>query len=104
MSVKDYPAQAGRSGYVVQRAMDETKIDPVTGRPVVDYQRYVVVRDCMFCGKESRITVPGQGLWAWEHGTFAQDAFPDLTPAEREMVMTGTHPECWDAMIPDDDE
>jgi hypothetical protein len=90
MSVKDYPAQPGRFGYVVLKA--------------VKPDEYVIVRDCMFCGQESRVKVPAQGLWDWEHGKFIQTAMPNLSADEREQVITGTHPACWDEHMKDPDE
>ena len=33
-----------------------------------------------------------------------QDAFPNLTPDEREFLMTGATCEEWDAACPDDEE
>jgi hypothetical protein len=93
MSVKDYPSQAhiGRIGYVIHSIAEKPDV-------------YLMIRDCMLCGEESRVTVPAQGLWDWEHGEFVQRAFPDLNSDEREKILTGTHPECWDALSGPDDE
>jgi hypothetical protein len=35
---------------------------------------------------------------AYMDGKYVQDAFPEMSPDEREMLITGTHPECWDKM------
>jgi len=35
---------------------------------------------------------------------YIQDAFPYLSTGEREQIMTGTHPECWEKMFPEEDE
>ena len=42
-------------------------------------------------------------LGVWEigvvkraQGEYIQDAFPTLTPGEREQLITGIHSECWD--------
>jgi len=65
---------------------------------------YLIVRDCPFCDEASVVKVPAQGLWDWEHGKFAQAAFPNLTATEREQVMTGTHGECWDRYMKEPEE
>lgn len=57
---------------------------------------YTIHRRCPFCGELSHVTVPGPGLWAWEHGEFVQRAFPTLSASEREQVLTGSHGTCWD--------
>ena len=79
--------QTGRDGYFV-----------TTGAAL---DTYTIHRRCPFCGKMSHTTVPGPGLWAWEHGEFVQTAFPTLSADEREQVMSGIHGECW---IPDEEE
>jgi hypothetical protein len=100
VKVSDFPDQ-GRPGYVVVNAsMVEDNDLPV----VLDRDEYLIVRDCPFCDKGAVTVVPSQGLWDWEHGTFAQAAFPDLTAGEREQVMTGTHDACYDRFMKDPDE
>jgi hypothetical protein len=37
-------------------------------------------------------------------GMLIQDAFPNLTPAEREFIKTGYTQEDWDAIFPPEDE
>jgi hypothetical protein len=100
MKLSDFPDQ-GRPGYVVVNAsMVEDRRLPYTVGP----DEYLIVRDCTFCGDPAVTVVPAQGLWDWEHGAFAQVAFPNLTATEREQVMTGTHGECWDRFMKEDDE
>lgn len=36
--------------------------------------------------------------------THIQDAFPEWSADKRELLITGTHPECWDAIFEDVDE
>ena len=91
MRLKDYPAQPGRIGYVIIQ-------------DVSDLSRYVLIRDCIICHEDSRITIPGQGLYDWEHGKLIQNAFPELTADQREIIMTGIHPPCWDLTMKDEDE
>ena len=54
---------------------------------------------CPMCHKKSQLQVPLQGLEAWRRGELIQRALPELTADEREMLMTGTHPDCWDKMF-----
>ena len=105
--LKDYPSQeaAGRHGYVVVRAMDTMNLHPEDGPgPKVDHANYVIIRDCPLCNKESRVIVPAQGLWNWEHGEFVQRAFPELSAGEREQVMTGMHEDCFDDAFKDEED
>lgn len=96
--INDYMPQPGRPGYIVlNSAMTEG---------AVDMDHYLVLRKCMICHKTSEVEVPAQGLWNWEHGEFVHKAFPQLTPEQREQIVTGTHAACWDAAFaePDDGE
>lgn len=56
----------------------------------------MVTPECILCGRESILEVPMEGFVRWQAGDFTQVAFPDLTPDEREMLINGTHPECFD--------
>ena len=39
---------------------------------------------------------------AWKAGTLIQKAMPNLSPDEREFLMTGIHGDEWASMIKDD--
>lgn len=100
MNFTDFQPQAGRHGYViVNSSMVEDMNLPITMDPL----QYAIIRHCTFCGKAATTIVPAQGLWDWEHGMFAQNAFPDLTAGEREQLITGTHSECWDRYMKEDE-
>lgn len=64
----------------------------------------VTTKPCVICERKSVITMPAEALRRWQAGEFIQVAWPDSTPDERELLMTGTHPDCWDALIPEDEE
>lgn len=53
---------------------------------------------CTMCRCVSELTVPRSGLELWQKGAYIQDALPTLTAGEREMLLTGTHPDCWDRL------
>ena len=40
----------------------------------------------------------------WRSGALIQNAFPHLTPDEREFILTGYTPEDWEAMFGGDDD
>jgi hypothetical protein len=59
----------------------------------------VIEKTCIHCKKPARVEVPREQYEAWRSGVLAQNAFPQLSADEREMIISGTHPECWDAMF-----
>lgn len=58
---------------------------------------------CLVCGERSVVEVNSQALAAWKAGVYVQLAFTGLTAEERELLQTGTHPACWDSLVPEDD-
>jgi len=69
-------------------------------------QTFIPTRTCPICGNTGEITMSvddaehGANLrWA---GALIQEAYPNTSAPEREQIMTGTHPKCWDAMFNSD--
>jgi len=58
----------------------------------------LIKRKCPFTGKlnEMEIDVTLAQLAEWESGTLIQRAMPNLTPDEREFIMTGITADEWD--------
>lgn len=59
-------------------------------------------KSCLVCGKSSLMEVWDEDLQRYLNGAHIQHAFPTLKPAVREMIASGTHPECWIEMFGDD--
>ena len=62
----------------------------------------VVIATCPFCKKQSSFKIKSDILesasYAIEHGARIQDALPQLTPSQRELLKTGICDKCWDSM------
>jgi len=54
---------------------------------------------CPFCGSTDVIVVRKKDYVAWDNGVLIQRAFPYLTANQRERLMTGICPDCWDNMF-----
>lgn len=52
---------------------------------------------CTFCHVQSTLSVPLEGFRLRQNGAAAQVAFPEMPKQVREIVISGTHPECWAA-------
>ena len=60
---------------------------------------------CFKCGSRGIVYVMTHDLFDYlDKKKHVQDAFPYLSAGEREQIMTGTHPECWEKMFPEEDE
>lgn len=64
----------------------------------------IISTSCPFCGEEHEIFVNEQDYCTWIDGELAlRDAFPYLSAEEREMLMSGICPTCWDSMWGNDE-
>ena len=60
---------------------------------------------CPFCLKGDHVLVPLEGFCEWKNGeSVIQEAMPDLSPGEREQLMTGICAPCWDETFSDNEE
>lgn len=59
---------------------------------------------CQLCRKSTTMVVDFDGYRAWQNGVNIQDALPEMNADDRELLMTGTHAECWERMFPEEDE
>lgn len=60
---------------------------------------------CPECGCINEVEVYPQDLADYRSGRkHPQDAFPYLSPDERETLITGICPACWDKLFPDEED
>jgi len=63
----------------------------------------LITPECFHCGKPGSVQIESTEYtsgWAKRQaGELIQHCFPSLSSSEREQVLTGTHPKCWDEMF-----
>jgi len=59
---------------------------------------------CFLCGKSGQVKVIETQFRAWQAGELIQRAMPEMTVDDREMLISGTHPACWDAMMEEEED
>lgn len=64
----------------------------------------VRTRRCIVCGSTSIVELDSKKVQRWEDGEHVQDVWPNMSPGEREMLITGTHPDCWDTLFGGEEE
>lgn len=70
----------------------------------VNRKEVTIVTTCPFCGRANEVEVNEMDYLDWDDGLLVQDAFPYLSADEREMLITGICPTCWDKMFGEEDE
>lgn len=64
-----------------------------------------IVTVCPMCGHANEVAVNEADYFDWSFdGTLAQDAFPYLNADEREMLISGICPKCWNKLFGEEEE
>jgi hypothetical protein len=48
--------------------------------------------------------MPLDAFTEWRAGAFIQQAWPEADAGTRELLISGTHPACWEELWKDDDD
>lgn len=54
---------------------------------------------CVICHETHVLEVNENDFLDWQNGKHAQDAFPYLSVNDREMLISGICPTCWDSLF-----
>lgn len=67
---------------------------------------YAVTVYCTVCKEEHTllVNIDDWFMFGMPNRPHIQDIFPYLTPAEREMLITGICPKCWQKLFPPEPE
>lgn len=63
-----------------------------------------VKKTCPECSRVQTIPIPAKEHAAWKAGALIQNALVSLTPAQREVLLTGYCHGCWDTLFPEEEE
>ena len=75
--------------------------DVVIGITKQEYKKMIVEVTCRTCNKDYSLKVPFAGHAEWMEGELIQNALPELSAGERELLISGTCDACWDEMFPE---
>ena len=66
----------------------------------------LITRKSMLSGIERSLEIPvtKEQIDKWESGALAREAFPNITPTQREFIMTGVTDDEWDNAFSDEDD
>lgn len=60
-------------------------------------------RPCTVCGHTTTVPLDADAYTQWKNGAYVQDAFRSMSADERELLISGTHSECWAKLFDDED-
>jgi hypothetical protein len=58
----------------------------------------------MITGELYSVTVKGEDLYKYRKGALIQEAFPTLSPSDREFLLTGVSPKGWKELYFEEEE
>jgi hypothetical protein len=67
----------------------------------------VKTKPCCVCDQYEVWSLDRNAVTRWQEGEYIQNAFPDMSAGDREILISGTHPACWSKLFPEgeaDDE
>jgi hypothetical protein len=67
--------------------------------------KIIAQRTSPVTGKDNHMVIfaTNEQLIAWHEGMLIQDALPDATVDQREFLISGCTPSCWDSMFESED-
>lgn len=74
------------------------EFDDNNGSPTLTF-----VGPCVECGGRIAVRTPADAALRFQAGSYAQDVFPELSPGEREFLISGICDACWDKIFGIDD-
>ena len=70
----------------------------------INRKEVILIVPCPFCGHAHEVAVNESDYLDWDDGELAQNAFPYLSADEREMLISGICPTCWNKMFGGDEK
>jgi hypothetical protein len=61
---------------------------------------YIRTTPCVVCNKQHEFIVDRFGYEAWQYGELIQNALPELSPEDCEVLISGTCDECFNELFP----
>ena len=62
-----------------------------------------MTKPCYHCGDSGLIAVTNSDLERYKNGALMQEAFPEMSIENREMLISGTHDKCWNEIYGGDE-
>lgn len=62
-------------------------------------EKFEIAVLCPICHEEHSVYVEKADYYRWLRGAHVQNAFSYLNASEREILISGTCPECWDNLF-----
>lgn len=65
----------------------------------IAHEPMTVVSNVCYCGEVQKVSLPLNSLKEWRSGVSIQLAWPEGSPEQREILLSGTCPSCWNELF-----
>ena len=63
------------------------------------------LKQCMWCKTSPEVMMlDPDKLRRWNQGEHVQNVWPEMSAGDRELLISGTHDACWQAMFSEDED
>lgn len=62
------------------------------------------IQTCIVCRGTTVVKVDTVKFWNWSDGAYVQDVWPNITPGQREVFISGIHDDCYDYLFPPEED
>lgn len=59
----------------------------------------IKTKPCTVCNEYEVWSLDREAVTRWQEGENIQNAFPDMKAEDREILISGTHPACWNELF-----
>jgi len=59
----------------------------------------IKTKPCTVCNEYEVWSLDREAVTRWQEGENIQSAFPDMKAEDREILISGTHPACWNELF-----
>lgn len=59
----------------------------------------IKTKPCTVCNGYEVWSLDREAVTRWQEGENIQNAFPDMKAEDREILISGTHPACWNELF-----
>ena len=63
----------------------------------------VKTKPCLACKEYEVWSLDRDAVMRWQGGELIQNCFPNMSPSDRELLISGTHAKCWDTLFPEEE-
>ena len=71
----------------------------ITGIETINSEKVRLTINCVMCSNNKYVVANTADVRSWEEGMVIQNAMPELSASDRELLISGTCNDCWNNLF-----